>query len=340
MATTINKEDFFQINTDILASFPKHRLPLNLFVFRPGIDVLEPIYRKGNRLTDEESEKLAALCEEGIVFVSHLDQDVYRQHIERQLDLVLLDPHFTDGEIAEICIIALAQRYLNLYNQPVKEVYEALYRDVQVVTEYLWADKYRINPFIRRLFRKAKPERHAVNTMFVGTWLWMQQFKDYLRKDLDLLMLGLLLHDIGMCKTPQFILAKKGRLRPDDREKVTEHTYHSLKLIQKWDLINDEVVHACFEHHERLDGSGYPQKSKGTQISTIGKIAALADSFSAMISERRYAEAKDPEQAGRELHSDPRYDTQYSTPLATAFVQGGPMANLLDIDSKVDAEVH
>ncbi|MBQ7607298.1 MAG: HD domain-containing protein [Desulfovibrionaceae bacterium] len=336
---TINNEDYFQINTDILASFPKHRLPLNLYIFRDDIAVLEPFYRKGNRLTDEQIEKLVALCEAGSVFVSHLDQEVYKQHIVKQLDLVLLDPHFSDGEVAEICILAIAKRYLNFYNQSVPEVYNALYRDVMVLTEYLWADKYRIMPFVRRLFRKAKPERHAVNTMIVGTWLWMQQFKEYTRKDLDRLVLALVLHDIGMCKTPQFILAKQGRLKPEEKEKVIQHTYHSLKLVQKCELTYDEVIHACFEHHERLDGSGYPQRYKGTQISTIGKITALADSFSAMICERCYAKAKTPEQAGRELHSDSRYDTLYSTPLATAFVQGGPMSNMIDMDSKADTEV-
>ena len=56
----------------------------------------------------------------------------------------------------------------------------------------------------------------------------------------------------------------------------------------------EELVRACYEHHERMDGSGYPQRLKGNQISRVGRITAIADSFSAMICDRPYSERKDP----------------------------------------------
>lgn len=334
----INNEDFFQISTDILSSFPKHRLPLDFYVFRDDIAVLEPYYKKGSRLSDEQAAELAKICADGNLFVSHRDQDVYRQHIELQLDLVLLDPHLKDFEIAETCIKALYRRFMRFYDQPVPEVMDLLYRDVMVVTEYLWTDKFHITPFIRRLFRKADPGRHALNSMIVGTWLWMQLYKEYTRKELDRIVWGMLIHDIGMNKTPQFIVAKKGRLKQEEMDKVMQHPFHSVKILQKCDASNEDLVRACFEHHERLDGSGYPQRSKGTQISTIGKLVALADSFSAMICERCYAPAKDPERAGVELYEDARYDRSMAAPLSTAFVQGGPLGTLIAMDEKLDAQ--
>ncbi|MBO4368634.1 MAG: HD domain-containing protein [Desulfovibrio sp.] len=337
MAASINNEDYFQINSEILASFPKHRPPLDLFVFREDICVLEPIFRKGSRLNDAQAEEIAAICANGNLFVAHSDQNIYKHHMIRQLDLVLLDPHLNESEIAELCIMGIVQRYNSYYDQPIPEMMDLLYRDVMVVTEYIWNDKHRIMPFMRRLCRIGQHARRAVNTMIVGTWLWMQCTKEYTRKELDRVMLALAVHDVGMCKIPQFFLTKRGKLTPDEWDKMTQHTIASVKLMQKSDLKFEELIRACFEHHERMDGSGYPQHLKGPQISPMGRITAVADSFSAMITERSYAKAKDLTQAGKELLDDKRYDRTFSTILSAAFVPGGPLAEPVDMDAKIDA---
>ena len=76
---------------------------------------------------------------------------------------------------------------------------------------------------------------------------------------------------------------------------------------------------AVLEHHERLDGSGYPQRAK--DISSFGRLTAVADAFSAMIQKRPYAEAKDPLTASRELAADKtRFDLNYSGMLLAALL--------------------
>lgn len=122
----INNEDYFQINSEILASFPKFRLPLNLFIFREDINVLETYYKKGTRMTEEQVAQLAELCNQGNVFVARSDQKVYREHMLSQLDLVLLDPNLTADEITELCIAAIVLRYKNYYEQPVPDLLELL----------------------------------------------------------------------------------------------------------------------------------------------------------------------------------------------------------------------
>ncbi|MCR5814330.1 MAG: HD domain-containing protein [Desulfovibrio sp.] len=334
---SINNEDYFQINSEILTSFHKYRPPLDLYVFREDIGVLEPFYRKGGRLSEAQVAELAEICENGNLFVAHSDKHIYQEYMIRQLDLVLLDPNMTEGEIAELCILGVAARYASFYDQPVPDMMQFLYHDVMVITEYLWSDKHHMVPFMRRLFRKSDPARHAVNTMIVGTWLWMQMNHEYNRKELDRIMLALVLHDAGMCKVPQFYLTKKGRLTQDEWDKMTMHTVASVKLMQKSDLKFDELIRACFEHHERLDGSGYPQHTRAGQISVMGRLTALADSFSAMICDRPYAKAKEPDQVGKELFEDNRYDKTMSSILSTAYVPGGPLGTLIDMDAKYEA---
>lgn len=229
-------EEYYQISTEILASFPKYRPPVDLFSFREDIKVLAPYCKKGVRLSNEQVEEVARLCAAGDLFVSRSDHPIYSRHIVKQLDLVLQDNNLKESEIADICIRALAMRYTDFSDQPVKAVFEPLYRDIMVVTEYLWQDRHHVNAFVRRLFRRHQPARHAINTMSVGLWLWLQTVSDFRRKDLDRMALALLLHDVGMSKVPPFLLNKQGPLKAEEREKVVLHPLVGVKLMQKMDL--------------------------------------------------------------------------------------------------------
>ncbi len=133
--------------------------------------------------------------------------------------------------------------------------------------------------------------------------------------------LAMLLHDVGMSKVPPFIVQKTSPLKSEEKDKILLHVLVSTKMIQKLDLGWDELIHAALEHHERLDGSGYPRKSEGSAISDIGRITAVADSFVAMISERSYASAMEPEEACRLLVRDNnRYDPIYCELLQNALL--------------------
>lgn len=312
-------EEYYQISSEILSSFPKYRPPVDLFRFKEDIAVLAPFSRKGARLSNEQVEEVARLCDEGLLFVSRSDHHIYSEHIVKQLDLVLQDHNLKEAEIVNICIQALKNRFSAFMEQPVKAVFEPLHNDVLVVTEYLSRDKTHINAFMRRLSKEHDPANHAVNTMSIGLWLWQKITEDQQRKNLDNMALGLLTHDIGMSKVPQFFLTRPGQLKAEEKEKVVLHPLQSAKIMQKMEITANEVLQACFEHHERLDGSGYPQKLKGEQLKSASRIAAVADSFSAMISKRPWADAKDPKDAANELATDPRYDNRLGRYLVAAY---------------------
>lgn len=315
-------EEYYQISGEILTSFPKYRPPVDLFYYKEDIAVLTPFSRKGARLSNEQVDQVAELCENGMLFVSRSDHHIYSEHIVKQLDLVLQDHNLKEAEIVSICIQALKNRYGEFWNQPVKAFYESMHNDVMVVTEYLSREKNNINAFMRRLSTEHDPASHAVNTLSIGLWLYMKTTSEISRKELDSFALGLLTHDIGMSKMPQFFLSRPGPLKGEEKDKVVMHPVLSAKIMQKMDAGANEVMQACFEHHERLDGSGYPQKLKGDKIKALARIAGVADSFSAMTSKRPWAEAKKPVDAANELSADPRYDNSYARYLVGAYVTG------------------
>ena len=312
-------EEYYQISSEILSSFPKYRPPVDLFFFKEDIAVLAPFSRKGARLTNEQVEAAATFCEEGKLFVSRSDHHIYSEHMAKQLDLVLQDANLKEAEIVEICMQALRNRFDAFWQQPVKTAFDPLMNDVLVVTEYLLRDKTNIGAFMRRLSTAHDPASHAINTLITGVWLLLRSRDSVERKELDNLAIGLLTHDIGMGKLPPFLLTRPGPLKGEEREKMVLHPMHSAKTMQKLDQTANAVLQACFEHHERLDGSGYPQKLKGSQINEASRIAALADSFSAMISKRPWTEAKKPLDAANELAAHPGYDSSLARLLVGAY---------------------
>jgi hypothetical protein len=318
-------EEYYQISEEILSSFPKYRPPVDLFRFKEEALTLVPLIRKGQRLTNEQVEEVHTLCHSGDLFVSRSDHPIYSEHMVKQLDLVLQDSNLKESEVADICARALIMRYEAFAEQPVRPVFDPLYKDIMVFTEIIWQDRHRIKLFMRRLMREYSLGNHAFNTLMAGTWLLLRVMEggDLRRRDLDRAALAFFLLDIGMAKIPAFIINKPGSLKAEELDKVVLHPTLSYKIMQKLELAFDELAQASMEHHERLDGTGYPQKSRGSQISRIGRIAAIADSFGAMIAKRPYAEAKDPAQAAQELAADQkRSDGQLTGYLAAALLTG------------------
>lgn len=314
-------EEFYQISGEMINSFPKYRLPLALFRYHEDVAQLQPYTAREQRLSNEQIEEIQELCKEGLLFVSRDDYPIYSQHIIKQLDLILVDKHLKPLEIGHICVRALSARLQAYLEQPVKIVGDQLIENTMVVTEYLQNDPVQIKAFLPHLSREHSLISHSLNTFIIGLWLLITTNKTLQPKELNRFALGLLLHDAGMSKIPSFILTKTSMLTPEEKDKILAHALLGAKMVQKMELGWDELVSAALDHHERLDGSGYPRKLAGENISKIGRIAAIADSFAAMISNRPYAQIKDPLTAAQELANDTkRYDARYTAPLRNALL--------------------
>lgn len=106
-------------------------------------------------------------------------------------------------------------------------------------------------------------------------------------EDAKALVLCGFFYDIGKFMIPQDILLKQGRLTDDEFKMIKNHTVIGYKLLQPFDI--DERIKLCsLMHHERIDGTGYPQKLVDEQIDQFAKITAILDSYEAMTSYRSY----------------------------------------------------
>jgi HD-GYP domain-containing protein (c-di-GMP phosphodiesterase class II) len=104
--------------------------------------------------------------------------------------------------------------------------------------------------------------------------------------------MGLVLHDIGKLAIPGAILRRPGRLTEEEWELVKTHPKAGGKLVRDTGVWDPLVQASILRHHERWDGSGYPDGKAGTEIHEMARIAAVADVFDAITSERVFAAAR------------------------------------------------
>ncbi len=108
--------------------------------------------------------------------------------------------------------------------------------------------------------------------------------------------LGLLL-DVGKMRLPKELLDKDGRLSSDEFELIKEHVTYSMEILSATANMHPNVLEGVAQHHERMNGSGYPYNLEGTDIGLYGRMAAIADTFSAITKRRPYAQPSSPHEA-------------------------------------------
>src|SRR5262249_30088893 len=103
----------------------------------------------------------------------------------------------------------------------------------------------------------------------------------------QLLRKGALLHDIGKISIPDAILNKTGPLTQEEYEVIKGHPMQGVRMVEALQSMAD-VIPMIRWHHERLDGSGYPDRIRGEEIPLLVRLLAIADSYDAMASVRPY----------------------------------------------------
>ena len=118
--------------------------------------------------------------------------------------------------------------------------------------------------------------------------------------ELEVLAQAALLHDIGKIAIPDAILLKPGRLTPEEWQVMQTHSQEGAQIIERLGFL-DAAVPVIRHHHERLDGSGYPDGLRGAEIPLLARIVHVADAFDSMVTDRVYRQGFAPEIAMEEI---------------------------------------
>ncbi|NOU71637.1 HD domain-containing protein [Paenibacillus sp. LMG 31458] len=141
--------------------------------------------------------------------------------------------------------------------------------------------------------------QHSVNVSIYAIMLGISF--GYSRENLETLGLGALLHDIGKTKVPLGILRKPSQLTEQEFTEMKNHTTYGFNILKDEPNIPLLSAHCALQHHERVNGSGYPRGIQGTEINEFAKWVGLVDSYDAMTTTRVYRRPLLPHEAMEQL---------------------------------------
>ncbi len=136
-------------------------------------------------------------------------------------------------------------------------------------------------------------------------------------QELDMLGIGAILHDVGKMKVPSEILFKTGKLTEEEFAEIQKHAEAGFEILRRVHTLPLLAAHCAYQHHERLNGSGYPRRLVEEEIHLFAKIIAVADVFDAVTSNRVYRGAMLPHEGLEILYAGS--GKQFDTAVVEAF---------------------
>lgn len=181
----------------------------------------------------------------------------------------------------------------------------------------------------------------------LGCSIWAASFGRHLgmnHNELSELALSGLLFDVGKTRLPSALLEKTTVFTEDDHELMHAHVQYGLDILGKTPDVPTRVMQAVATHHERHDGSGYPNGLHGNEIPIFGRILGLIDIYDAMTSVHSYIDSRSPHQTVMELYQS--RDSLFQAELVEQFIQtcgiypSGSLVELSDGRVAVVTAVH
>ena len=151
----------------------------------------------------------------------------------------------------------------------------------------------------------------------------------YTGDTLDQIRLGGELHDIGKIGTRDVVLQKPGPLTPAEFDEIKKHVTEGEEILEPLRRGHPLVLQIVRNHHERVDGSGFPDRLRGEAIPMVARVVAVVDAFDAMTTNRSYRTCRGPAEAMEELR---RFSgVQFDTDVVNAFHKAYPDVSKLPI---------
>jgi HD-GYP domain-containing protein (c-di-GMP phosphodiesterase class II) len=168
----------------------------------------------------------------------------------------------------------------------------------------------------------------AIWSVSVGRHLGLQ------RQDLRSLAMGCMLMDVGKLRLDSILLQADRELTTEEMAQVASHVDHGMEILEECGIINQDVIDIVAHHHERYDGSGYPNGISHGQIPPFACIAGIVDTYDAITSNRSYAATVSPTEAIKLLYN--LRDQDFQAELVEAFIQAigiYPAGTLVELSS-------
>jgi HD-GYP domain-containing protein (c-di-GMP phosphodiesterase class II) len=158
---------------------------------------------------------------------------------------------------------------------------------------------------------------------------------------LPMITTAALLHDVGKTRVPLEILNKPGRFEPHELQEMRKHAVYSGDILMESGGFTEEAIAIATQHHEMMNGSGYPNGLKGDQIHSYARFTAVSDVYDALTAKRVYKPAMPMHQALLRIHKN--RGTEFDDRAVELFIKAlgiYPVGSLVEMNTKEQAVVY
>ncbi|HVZ95031.1 MAG TPA: HD domain-containing phosphohydrolase [Phycisphaerales bacterium] len=262
----------------------------NIAVYlRPeGDDKNFTLYRdSAHEFTEHVKERLIASGVE-FVYIPMAEQSKFRAQIEHQLVDSMADPAMVVSEKSTL-LYETALEMVNdlLTDSDLAAKSQRVERVSRAVTTLVMNEPSSFAHLFAASHHDFYTATHMVN---VATWMVSLAYAlgERDQNKLDEICQAGLLHDMGKLYVPETILNKSGKLSDDEWAAIRKHPEEGYKHLQQFSEVSDLILKVTLQHHERMDGTGYPHGVKGEDIHPMARLCAVVDSFDAMTAFRPF----------------------------------------------------
>ncbi|MDH5543411.1 MAG: response regulator [Nitrospinota bacterium] len=148
--------------------------------------------------------------------------------------------------------------------------------------------KNKVKPILEAL--KEHDSYTFVHSMRVGIFLslFARSKKEFSDSDIATVTEGGIIHDVGKARTPLKVLNKPGAFKPHEWEEMKSHVNFGMEILKRTEGIPEAVMEICWNHHEKIDGTGYPRGLREGEIGTLARMSAIVDMYVALSDRRVY----------------------------------------------------
>lgn len=247
-------------------------------------DEKEILLAKNESLTKEVKEKIDRLS---ILYIREEDLDIYNKFIDIIVQAVAQNTHIEITKKAAVIYRQASVILDEMFDNP--EALENVPKSKKVVNKFvdtIFSDTHAIESLIKITAYDYYTHTHSINVcvyaLSLGSFLGM---KEHALEDLGM---SALLHDLGKSKVDHNITNKKGRLSYDEYEQMKHHPSYGYAIALKIGIKDHRVLDGIRHHHEKLDGSGYPDGLSENKITLFARIIGICDVFDALSTKRPY----------------------------------------------------
>ncbi len=224
------------------------------------------------------------------VYVRAQEQTQYQQYLEQHLPEVLANPRIASGKKATLLYTVSSQVVKDCFDQPrAATIVPRTRKLAEGTVDFVLRSERSLGQLATLMATDYYTYTHSINVAVFAVALAHKLGLP--RDEVNEFALGALLHDLGKSEVPAAILTKAGPLDDEELQQVREHVVIGERLLRGNGALGPIAMVAVKQHHEKIDGSGYPRGLATDQVHLFGRIAAIADCFDAMTTNRSYQHA-------------------------------------------------